>query len=227
MSSVKSSVKARRRYDASRRQDAARRNREAVLDTAERLFLMHGYAGVTVASIADTAGVSAELIYKSHGGKSGLMRTLYERRLAGAGPVPAYERSDDMRERQSDPTAIVREWGLLTAEVAAELTPIRLLLRAASAVDPDMAALLESTEHERLSRMRHHAQFLAERGFLRPDVSLDEATDILWACSSTEFYELLVMRRSWPLSRYARFISDFMTTGLLPKSPPSTDETSS
>lgn len=212
-----SHVKTRRRYDSSRRQDAARRNRQAVLDVAERLFLSDGYAGVTVASIARAAGVSPELIYKTHGGKSGLMRAIYQRRLAGTGPVPAYERSDEMREQHTDPTEILRGWGMLTAEVTAELTPIRLLLRAAAAVDPQMATLLDRIEDERLDRMRHHARFLAERKYLRADVSLGEATDVLWACTSTEFYELLVMRRNWPLSRYARFITDFMTAGLLPR----------
>lgn len=212
-----SHVKARRRYDSSRRLDAARRSREAVLDTAERLFLTEGYVGATVSSIAEQAGVSPELIYKAHGGKSGLMKAIYQRRLAGAGPVPAYRRSDDMRQRHTDPAAIMHEWGLLTAEVAAELTPIRLLLRAAATVDQEMAGLLERTESERLDRMRHHAEFLAERRFLRADVSVAEATDILWACSSTEFYELLVTRRGWPLTRFARFITDFMSAGLLPR----------
>jgi AcrR family transcriptional regulator len=212
-----SHVKARRRYDSTRRQDAARRNREVVLDVAERLFLADGYTGATVAAIAERAGVSPELIYKAHGGKSGLMKAIYQRRLGGVGPVPAYQRSDEMREEQTDPMVILREWGLLTAEVAAELTPIRLLLRAAAAVDEEMAGLLERTERERLDRMHHHATFLAERSFLRSDVSIAVATDVLWACSSTEFYELLVMRRNWPLTRYAEFITDFMTAGLLPR----------
>lgn len=107
---------------------------------------------------------------------------------------------------------------LLTAEVAAGLTPIRLLLRAAASTDPDMATLLQQIENQRLERMRHHAEFLTQRGHLRPDVTLAEATDILWACSSTEFYELLVLQRNWPLPRFAQFITDFMTTGLLPAS---------
>lgn len=211
-----SHVKARRRYTSHRRQESARRNRQAVLDVAERLFLQEGYAGATVASIAAAADVSPELIYKAHGGKSGLMGAIYEQHLAGAGPVPAYERSDALRAQHSDPSVILREWGLLTAEVAARLTPIRLVLRDAAAVDPAMGALLERTERERLDRMHHHAAFLADRGFLRPDVSLTEATDVLWACSSTEFYELLVISRNWPLPRYAGFITGVMTAGLLP-----------
>ena len=210
-----SHVKPRRRYDSSRRQEDARRNRQAVLDVAERRFLADGYATTTVAAIAVEAGVSSELVYKAYGGKGGLVQAIYERRLGGTGEVPAYQRSDEMRERHNDPRSIMHEWGLLTAEVAATLTPIRLLLRAAATTDPDMGRLLEQIEKERLDRMRHHAEFLAERGYLRSGVSTDEATDILWACSSTEFYELLVLQRNWPLPRYAQFISDFMTTGLL------------
>lgn len=212
-----SNVKPPRRYDSSRRQESARRRRLAILDVAERRFLGQGYASTTIAAIAQDAGVSAELIYKAYGGKGGLVKAIYDRRLAGTGAVPAYRRSDRMRQQHTDPKAIVREWGLLTAEVATTLTPIRLLLRSAATTDADMARVLEQTEKERLDRMRHHAEFLAQRGYLRPQMGVDEATDILWACSSTELYELLVLQRGWSPPRFAQFITDFMTTGLLPR----------
>lgn len=209
-------VKPRRRYDSSSRQELARRNRQSILDAAERRFLREGYANTTVGAVAVDAGVSTELVYKAFGGKGGLVQAIYDRQLAGKGPVAAYERSDQMREQETDPRAIMREWGLLTAEVAATLTPIRLLLRAAAITDPDMETLREQVEGQRLERMRHHADFLTQRGYLRSDVSLSEATDILWVCSSIEMYELLVLQRKWTLPRFARFISDFMITGLLP-----------
>jgi len=212
-----SRVKPRRSYDSSRRQEIAHRNRQAVLDVAERRFLRDGYASTTIAAIAEEAGVSSELIYKVFKGKGGLVKAIYERGLAGVGPVPAYQRSDQMREQHTDPRTIMREWGLLTAEVAATLTPIRLLLRSAATTDSDLTRLLALIEEQRLDRMRHHAEFLAQREYLRPGLSVSEATDILWACSSTEFYELFVIQRKWPLSRYAEFITDFMATGLLPR----------
>jgi AcrR family transcriptional regulator len=212
-----SRVKPRRSYDSSRRQEIAHRNRQAILDVAERRFLRDGYASTTIAAIAEEAGVSSELIYKVFKGKGGLVKAIYERRLAGVGPVPAYQRSDQMREQHADPRAIMREWGLLTAEVAATLTPIRLLLRSAAATDSDLTRLLALIKEQRLDRMRHHAEFLAQREYLRPGVSVTEATDILWVCSSTEFYELFVIQRKWPISRYAQFITDFMATGLLPR----------
>jgi AcrR family transcriptional regulator len=210
-------VKVRRRYDASNRREKAQRNREGTLDAAQSLFLTRGYAATTVAEVAQASGVSPETIYKAFGGKAGLVKAIYDRGLEGQGPLPAYQRSDEMRERETDPRLIMREWGRLTAEVASVVTPIRLLLRSAAATDADMARLLEDRDRERLERMRHHARFLDERGHLRADVTVDEATDVLWACSSAEFYELLVMQRGWSLEQFAGFISHFMINGLLPR----------
>lgn len=205
----------RRRYDSRGRQARARRSQEEVLETAQRQFLAAGYGATTIAGIAAEAGVSVETIYKSFGGKPGLVRAIYDRGVRGEGPLSAYERSDQMRAQESDPRAIMRKWGELTTQVASQLTPIRLLIRAAAATDTEIAALLEAGDNERLDRMRHHAEFLAERGYLRDGVTTDKATDILYACSSVEIYELLVLQRGWSLPEFARFIADFMISGLL------------
>jgi AcrR family transcriptional regulator len=154
----------RRPYDSRGRRAQARRNQEAVLDAAEARFRASGYGATTVAAIASEAGVSVETIYKAFGGKAGLVRALYDRALRGRGRVSAYERSDAMRARETDPRTIMRSWGELTSEVAAHMTPIRLLIRAAAVTDPEIATLLDASDDERLQRMRHHARFLAERG---------------------------------------------------------------
>jgi AcrR family transcriptional regulator len=213
----------RRRYDSSGRQAQARRTQQAILDTAQRQFLDAGYGATTVATIATEAGVSVETVYKAFGGKAGLVRALYDRALRGPGPVSAYERSDAMRARETDPATIMRRWGELTTEVAAQMTPIRLLIRAAAVTDPEIAALLKDGDDERLQRMRHHAQFLAERRYLRQDITTDQATDILYTCSSLEIYDVLVLQRGWPLPEFARFVGDFMIRALLsPTADPAT-----
>ena len=209
-------VKSKRRYDSRSRQAQAHRSREAILDAAERQFLEGGYAATTIAAIAGEAGVSVETIYKAFGGKAGLVRAIYERGLAGRGPVPAYERSDAMRERETDPRTIARNWGALASEVSSLVAPILLLVRSAAAADPEMAALLEASDEERLERMRHHARYLAERGYLRKGVIVAEATDVLWTSCSLEIYEALVVKRGWSLPRFAAFVADFMIAALLP-----------
>jgi AcrR family transcriptional regulator len=208
-------VKRTRRYESPSRDELARRNREAVIDAAERQFLAQGYVATSVASVAEEAGVSVQTIYKVFGGKSGLVRAIYDRGLLGRRGDPAYDRSDEMRERETDPRTIMREWGALTTEVASIVSPIRLLMRAAALTDPEVARLLTETEAERLTRMRHHARFLKERGYLREGVTVDEATDVLWVCSSVEIFDLLVVQRGWSLPRFSRFVSDFMIENLL------------
>lgn len=205
----------RRPYDSSGRQAQARRSQEAVLEAAQRQFLRAGYGATTIAAIAADAGVSVETIYKAFGGKPGLVRAIYDRGLRGQGPISAYERSDQMRAREADPTTIMRKWGELTTEVAAQVTPIRLLIRAAAATDPEIAGLLKDSDKERLERMRHHAEFLAQRGYLRDGVTTSTASDILYTCSSVELYELLVLQRGWSLPDFAQFVSNFMISGLL------------
>ncbi len=213
MSRVKTS---RRPYDSSGRQAQARRSQEAVLEAAERQLVRAGYGATTIADIAADAGVSVETIYKTFGGKAGLVRAIYDRGLRGQGTVSAYERSDEMRGRETNPTTIMRAWGELTTEVAGQVTPIRLLMREAAATDSDIAALLRASDDERLERMRHHAEFLLERGYLRAGVSPEKATDIMYTCSSVEIYELLVLQRGWSPQEFAQFISDFLISGLLP-----------
>jgi hypothetical protein len=109
----------------------------------------------------------------------------------------------------------MRRWGALTAEVASTLTPIRLLVRSAAAVEPEMAQLLDESDTSRLERMRDHARFLDQRGYLRDGVTPERAADVMWTCSSAELYELLVMKRGWDLEQFATFVADLMITTLL------------
>jgi AcrR family transcriptional regulator len=216
MELIMATVKPKRRYDSSGRQAQARRTQQVILDAAQRQFLQGGYAATTIAAIAAEAGVSVETIYKAFGGKPGLVRAIYDRGLAGREPVPAFQRADAMREHETDPETIMRNWAALVSEVSSVVSPIARLVRAAAATDPDMAALLRANNNVREQRARHHARFLKRRGYLREGVSLAQATDILWTCTSDELHDLLVVQRGWSLPRFARFLADYMIATLLP-----------
>jgi hypothetical protein len=96
------------------------------------------------------------------------------------------------------------------------VNPIRLVMRAAAAGDPDLAKILEKSDEERLERMRHNARFLASRGYLRDGMTAPQAADVLWTCTSAELYELLVLRRGLSLRRFERFVGDLLVAALLP-----------
>lgn len=206
-------VKPRRSYDSSRRRDAARLRRSAVLDCAWARFATEGYAVSTVAAIAADAGVSPETVYKTFGGKPGLVRALWERALGGAGPVPAEQRSDAVSSTADDPLEVFAAWGRLSAEVAPLGTPVALLVREAAASDPAVAALYEELEAERLARMAHNAR--AIRRHLRPGLSVAQARDILFALTAPGLYEVLVMRQGWSVEAYGEFIERSLAAHLL------------
>jgi AcrR family transcriptional regulator len=225
MERKRSPVKPRRRYDSTRRREQARQTREVIIGTARRLFLRDGFTSTTVAAIAAEIGVSVDTIYKTFGGKPGLVRAICEEALAGEGPVPAETRSDALQAVEPDPRKVIQGWGKLTTEVAPRVAPILLLLRVTASADPEMASLQSEMDGQRLERMTHNARNLAAAGHLRDDVTVELAGEILWTYSSPELYELLVLTRGWPLRRYADFIVDAMIAALLPpesESPPTT-----
>jgi AcrR family transcriptional regulator len=214
MESTVESVK-RRPYDASRRRDQARVTREAIVAAARQRFLDGGYATTTIASIAADAGASVDTIYKSFGGKAGLLRALCEDALAGSGPVPAELRSDAMQAAQSDPRQMLRRLGTLTTEIAPRIAPLLLLLAAAAETDAHLSALRADLDAARLTRMTQVARALTGKTELRPGLSLQQAAEIMWTYSSPELYQLLVLNRGWSPERYGQFVGQSLVDALL------------
>lgn len=208
-------VNARRPYDAKRRREQARQTHDALLDAALERFDQQGYTATTIESIAAAAGVSDATIYKTYGGKPGLVRALCLRALGGEGPVPAEQRSDELKTRNADPRKVIEGWGRLTAEVSPRVAPILLLLRDAAGGDPAAAELHDELDRNRLTRMTHNARYLVDGGHVRRGVSLAHASDVLWTYSAPELFELLVRRRGWSVRKYARFVADSIAAALL------------
>jgi AcrR family transcriptional regulator len=159
--------------------------------------------------------VSVDTIYKSFGGKPGLVRGVREHALRGARSAPAEQRSDELQTAELEPRKIIEGWGRLTMEIAPRAAPILLLLRDAAGTDPEVRLLLEEMDAERLRRMTDNARRLHAAGHLRTGVTAAVAADVMWTYSSPELYELLVLRRGMTLKRYGRFVADAMISALL------------
>ena len=204
-----------RRYDTTLRRERAQESRERIITAAERRFLGDGYVATTVTAIATDAGISVDTIYKSFGGKPGLVRAVYRRALEGEGPVPAEARSDQLQEQEVDPGLIIQGWGRFVSEIAPRGAPIYLLVRTAAANDPELEALLREIDDDRLQRMTDNARRLHAAGHLRRGVTVASAADVLWTYSSPELYDLLVQRRHMSPAAYGQFVADAMVAALL------------
>jgi AcrR family transcriptional regulator len=209
-------VKRPRAYDSSRRRLQAQDRRARILATAEHLFLRDGYAATTVAGLAAAADVSPETVFKTFGGKAGLVRAIQQAALGGTGPAPAPDRSDAMSAREDDPEVIIRRWASLSEEVAPRVSPIALLVRTAAATHPEMAELLDAIQAQRLERMAHNARRLFRVGGLRADATPEHARDVLFTYTSPELYETLILTLGWSLPAYSDFIYRGIRAQLLP-----------
>jgi AcrR family transcriptional regulator len=211
----KNAPKQSRSYDATSRTESARITRERIVDVARAELLAHGYGAVTIAAIADGAGVSAETIYKGFGGKPGLVRAVYETALLGRGERSAPARSDAMSDAEKDPHVIVKEWGKLASEVAPLVSPVLLLVKAAAVGEPALDKILDDDAQQRWSRMRHNVAKLDRLHALKRSVSVDYAADVAWALLAPELYEALVVRRGWSAQKYGAFVGATMDAALL------------
>ena len=208
-----------RSYNATRRRERALQTRAAILEAARARFLTDGYGPTTIASIATDADASPDTIYKTFGGKAGLLRAICELALAGEGPLPAEQRSDVMQAAEPDPRRLLRGLGVLTTEVAPRIAPLLFLLSTAAENDNTLIDLKNDLEAARLARMTHVARGLASKTRYRDDRSIDEAADIMWAYSSPELYRLLVIGRGWTPEEYGQFVGESLIDALLERGP--------
>lgn len=213
------SVKPRREYHSSRRQEQARATRQAVLTAARRSFLADGYAGTTIAAIADAAAVSVETIYKLFGNKAALVKAVFDVDVVGDDePVPMMQREFVQRNiAEPDPRRKLEMYGEHIAEVNPRVGPLLLVVRDAAASDPGAADVWQQMQTERLVGMTAFGSHLHDGGHLRHGVSADEARDVLWTHNSVEVWDLLVNQRGWTAQRYGAWIGEQLCAALLPR----------
>ena len=210
----------KRRYDASRRQAAAIQTRHGIAAAARDLFIARGYAGTTIAAIAEASRVSHETVYATFGPKPALFRHLVEIALSGADePVPALERDIVRQVRaEPDPRRIIDLFAHTVRLLQERLAPLFAVLSEGARTDPDLKAFADELSARRVGHMRAFVADLGAKGGLRVDLSEEMAADTVWAMNSPEFYLLCVRDRGWAPETFERWLADAWKRLLLPVS---------
>jgi AcrR family transcriptional regulator len=217
-------VKPRRRYNSTRRQAQAAQTRQDILDAAHQLFLERGYAGTTLAAIAQTAGVVVETIYRAYGSKAELFKAVVRAAVAGGAAraqVPVERRpAIAAMIAETDPHRQLELYAATQPGIHARAGPLLRVLIGAAAADPELAELWTQIENERLNGQGRLTQLLADRGVLPPDLPVQEARDLLWTLSSLAVHDLLVVQRRWSPDRYRDWLAATLARTLLPDRQP-------
>ena len=149
--------------------DALVQERErALLDEAEKLFILHGYHRVSIATIASTVRVATKTIYLKFGNKRGMLRAIIERNLrTWRQQIAAVERSGADLRAQLDELAYLMLRRMLSMPDA------RLRVDAVAERDEELADLVAAADVPyRQSVLRLLAYLPACRQTTAPDVNV-------------------------------------------------------
>src|SRR5215207_2440437 len=164
-----------RRYESDSRREAAEATRGRVLDAARRLFVRQGIDRVTIAQIAERAGVAASTIYALYQSKEGILRELMRATLFGQ----RFQSVQSTLQGVSDPVRLVA----LSAHVAraiyegesAELG----LMRGSSAFSPALRKLEQEFEKIRFDMQEERLKRLFDQRLEKPGLPFAAARRIL------------------------------------------------
>jgi len=214
---MKSSVESRRPYYSPRRQEQARLTRRAILEAALPLFVERGYAGTSLADIAQAAGVALKTVQAVFGTKPKLLSTLWDVTVVGDDEaIPVAERTW-FREVMEEPDA--RRQLELGARVATRIKhrvgALTEVIRRAAQADPEIGDLWQLFQDQFLENQTMIAESLAAKGALRDGLDVADAAEMLWTLNHPSVYYLLVQERGWSEERYERWLADVFVHQLL------------
>jgi AcrR family transcriptional regulator len=210
-----------RAYDSSRRRTAAAETQARVIEQATQLLVQRGYAGTTVADIAEAAQVSVPLVYASFGNKAGLLKRVLDVAIAGDNePVALRDRPDVAAVKAA--TSARRRCDLTAALVAGvhrRTAGIFEVLRDAAGTDAEVATALTRGEQGRRIGMGEFVEVLASNGQLRANLDPDHATDVVWALTDPATYHRLVVQRGWEHAQYEEWLGRSIYDGVARGAP--------
>jgi AcrR family transcriptional regulator len=216
--STKSSARA---YDSPRRREQAEATRLAIVAAAQRLFERDGYAGTSVASIAEEAAVTPRTVYLGFETKAGLLRAVWNRALRGErdeAPVAAQRWFQEVLE-QPDPERTLRLNARNSRRFKERSTELLQVVRDAAPVEPEIAGLWERIQTEYHANQRAVVESLGP-GTLRRGLGVTRAADIIWTLNHPNTLIQLRVLRGWTPTRYERWVGDTSCEQLLsPRQP--------
>lgn len=203
------------------RAERARETRRRLVEAAATHFLDTGYAGTSLASIAATASVSVDTVYKRFGSKIGLLQAVLDFTIGGDDiPVALLERAGPQALREeTDQRVQVRMLAAGVNEQLARIRPLDDILRSAAAVDQEAAALRHDIQvRQRRQAMRTIVGWIAARGPLRDGLSVNQAAQVVWTLTSPEVHLLMRDTGGWSQEAYRAWLEEAIADGILEKS---------
>lgn len=201
-----------RRYDSPRRRDQAQATRDAIAETARRLFAERGWAATTLRDIAREARVSEPTVYNSYGSKRGLAIALVDAVDLGA-DVP--RQMAELKAAEGDPAQQIAALVGFDRRLFERGGDVIAMLREAGRVDPDLdSAYREGRRRGRETQRRVFSSWPTNT--LATGLDVDEACDIYAGLCNVDTYHTLTNEHGWSPDKLEHWWHQALTQLLLP-----------
>lgn len=191
-----------RRYEQRLRAEAAEETRRRILDAVYDRLREAPTQPVSVEQVARAARVARSTVYLIFGSRAGLFDAVATDVLQRGGfeRVTSAVAHPDAREH-------LRRGIRAGIEVYAVYRDVHRVLYSTAALDPEATAgAMQRTDTTRAGGMAYLARRLAEQRLLRPDVTVDDAADILYLITSFDAFDQLYTGRGLPVDDVARLL---------------------
>lgn len=175
---------------------------------------MDGFAGSTIAGIAQRAGVSVQTVYATFGSKAAIVRALLSQFEAAADVGVWRERI----EQSSDPQTILRTFAQWTTTILSTSRETIAAVQGAAA-DPAIVELRNEGDRHRRAALTTLIGRVAQSGGLRAELSEPAAVDRAWILTGVEVYLAAVDGCGWSDRDYESWLSDTLQNQLLGDRP--------
>lgn len=192
------------------------RTREALLTQARALVERQGLSALTMASVAEPAGVTRRAVYLHFATRTELITALYE-----------YVNETDEQVaslkavwQAPDAAMALDEWAHHLARCHTPLIPFGREVQRVRGTDPDAEHYWNLVMRQWRGSCRRLAEWLATEMRLAAPWTVPTAADMLWALMSFDVLEALVVDRRWSHKRLARRLSALLqSTFVTPPAP--------
>lgn len=201
-----------RKYVSPTREQKAQATKNRILDAAETLLIEKGFAGMTVADVARTAGVSPQTVYAIFTSKAGIiMAAIEDRVLNDDANVDAIK----LLQSAQDALLILKGTATLVRNVYEGNAPTFTAVYGACVVSPQLAELEADLGELRLQKQDPVVKNLMASGQIHPHLCKETIRDILWAITSREVYYLFVVKRGWSPDKYEKQLFSMLAASLV------------
>ncbi len=205
----------KRGYRSPLRVEQAAATRRRIVDAARALLLHRGFAATKLDQVAAEAGVALPTLTGYFPNKAALLEEVLRAVVSGDDEQPRIGEQLKALLDIADPQALLTEVAAVVSSANERAFELFEIMRKAAAADPRIEERRRSGAEARRRDQAPIARHLKRHRALRPDLSEQKATDILWLYSSADIYRLLVHDSSWPTKRYEQWLADTLKHALL------------